>query len=159
MHTDALVHGWLEANVTYRAREAVKRVFTDAAISLHTSQAVMIKAASGMNEKNDGYVITCNPGLLSPSVSLLLLQNSPWMTQTAWCCSTLGGGLKKHEFLMKIRCGNHSSLIAQNVGGFILFAYYTLLPFLKKSEKSMPKGTSKVVFWGPKNELGSARVD
>ena len=43
--------------------------------------------------------------------------------------------------------------------GVILFAYFTLSPFLKKIGKSMPKGTSKVMFFGPKTRLGRHWVD
>ena len=56
VHDDALVHVWPEANIMTRSRAAVKDVFANAAVTLHTSQAVTARTASGLNDKNDGYV-------------------------------------------------------------------------------------------------------
>ena len=43
--------------------------------------------------------------------------------------------------------------------GVILFAYFTLSQFLKKIEKSMPKGRPKVILFDEKTVLGRAMVD
>ena len=43
--------------------------------------------------------------------------------------------------------------------GVILFAYFTLSPFLKKIEKSMPKLMPKGSFLVPKPKLGRPRID
>ena len=40
----------------------------------------------------------------------------------------------------------------------ILFAYFTLLPFLKNVRKSMPNESPKVMFFGPKTDLQRPRV-
>ena len=54
---------------------------------------------------------------------------------------------------MKNRCENRKTTF-----GVILFAYFTLLPFSEKIEKSMQKGVPKVVCFGLKNDLGRPRV-
>ena len=41
----------------------------------------------------------------------------------------------------------------------ILFAYFTLSPFSKKIEKSMPKGMPKVEFFDPKSDLGRSMLE
>ena len=43
--------------------------------------------------------------------------------------------------------------------GVIPYAYFTLLRFSKKIEKSMPKGRLKVILFDPKCDLGRSRVD
>ena len=43
--------------------------------------------------------------------------------------------------------------------GVILFAFFTLFQFSKKFEKSMPKGSPKVVIFDQKCDLGRSKVD